>query len=191
MNILKRFTTILIVFIINISPVYSEEKIVYLDLDNIVSNTKAGKKIIGNLEKSKKSALSKFEKREKELKKIENDISKQKNILSDEELKKKLVEFRNEISLFQTERQKVINEFNKKKIEEFNNFFKKITPVIQTYVKEKGIDIVLDRKNVFVASKKKDITSEIIKLIDSKIKWALDWIKNKLLICYHIENQCY
>jgi Skp family chaperone for outer membrane proteins len=30
--------------------------------------------------------------------------------------------------------------------------------------------MVLDRKNVFVASKNKDITSEIIKLIDSKIK---------------------
>ena len=35
---------------------------------------------------------------------------------------------------------------------------------------EKNIDIVLDKKNIFVASKKKDITQEIIKLIDSKIK---------------------
>ena len=67
----------------------------------------------------------------------------------------------------------------KKKIEEFNNFFKKITPIIQNYVSEKNIDIVLDRKNIFVASKKKDITKEIIKLIDSKIKWVLYWIKNK------------
>ena len=55
-------------------------------------------------------------------------------------------------------------------MEEFNNFFKKITPIIQSYVSEKKIDIVLDRKNIFVASKKKDITQEIIKLIDSKIK---------------------
>ena len=58
----------------------------------------------------------------------------------------------------------------KKKIEEFNNFFKKITPVIQNYVSEKNIDIVLDKKNIFLASKKKDITNEIIELIDSKIK---------------------
>ena len=55
-------------------------------------------------------------------------------------------------------------------MEEFNNFFKKITPIIQSYVSEKNIDIVLDKKNIFVASKKKDITQEIIKLIDSKIK---------------------
>ena len=158
------------ILLLNFSFAHSEEQIVYLDLDNIVANTKAGKLIISNLEKSKKKTLAKFEKKEKELKKIENDINKQKNILSEEELKKKLVEFRKEINIFQTDRQKVINEFNKKKVEEFNNFFKKITPIIQSYVSEKNIDIVLDRKNIFVASKKKDITQEIIKLIDSKIK---------------------
>ena len=170
MKIYKKLIITSILLLLNFSFVHSEEQIVYLDLDNIVANTKAGKLIINNLEKSKKSTLAKFEKKEKELKKIENDINKQKNILSEEELKKKLVEFRKEINIFQTDRQKVINEFNKKKVEEFNNFFKKITPIIQSYVSEKKIDIVLDRKNIFVASKKKDITQEIIKLIDSKIK---------------------
>ena len=170
MNFYKRLITIILVSLLNISLAQSEEQIVYLDLDNIVSNTKAGKLIISNLEKSKKKTLAKFEKKEKELKKIESDINKQKNILSEEELKKKLVEFRKEINIFQTDRQNVINQFNKKKVEEFNNFFKKITPIIQSYVSEKNFDIVLDRKNIFVASKKKDITQEIIKLIDSKIK---------------------
>ena len=170
MKIYKKLIITSILLLLNFSFVHSEEQIVYLDLDNIVANTKAGKLIINNLEKSKKSTLAKFEKKEKELKKIENDINKQKNILSEEELKKKLIEFRKEINIFQTDRQKVINEFNKKKVEEFNNFFKKITPIIQSYVSEKKFDIVLDRKNIFVASKKKDITQEIIKLIDSKIK---------------------
>ena len=53
---------------------------------------------------------------------------------------------------------------------EFDEFFKKITPIIENYVSEKKIDIVLDKKNIFVASKKKNITQEIIKIIDSKIK---------------------
>ena len=59
---------------------------------------------------------------------------------------------------------------DQKKQVEFGEFFKKITPIIEQYVSEKKIDIVLDRKNVFVASKKKDITQEIINIIDSKIK---------------------
>ena len=56
---------------------------------------------------------------------------------------------------FQQDRQKVINEFNQKKKIEFDEFFKKITPIIENYVSEKKIDIVLDKKNIFVASKKK------------------------------------
>ena len=51
----------------------SEEQIVYLDLDNVVTNTKAGKLILSKLEKSKNSALKRFEKKEKDLKKIEEE----------------------------------------------------------------------------------------------------------------------
>ena len=170
MNNIKKFIIFLLVLFISVPTAFSENKIVYLDLDSLVSNTKAGKKILNRLEKSKKDALSKFEKKEKELKKIENEIKSQKNIISEEELKKKLMEFRKEISTFNKDKQKVVNEFNQKKKAEFEEFFKKITPIIEKYVNEKKIDIVLDKKNIFVASKKKNVTQEIIKIIDIEIK---------------------
>ena len=170
MKIIKKFSTILIVFFGLINFSYSNEKIVYLDLDKVVNNTKAGKSIIAKLEKSKKVALSEFEKKEKELKKIEDEINKQKNILSENELKKKLVEFRKQLSSFRKNRQTVINDFNQKKKIEFDEFFKKITPIIERYVVEKNIDILLDKKNIFVANNKRNITQEIIEIIDSKIK---------------------
>ena len=170
MNSIRKFFTILLVSIIFMTSSHSQDKIVYLNLDNIITSTIAGKSIISKLEKSKKSALLKFEKKEKDLKKIEDEINKQKNIISEEELKKKLINFREEVNIFRQDRQKVINEFNIKKKKEFEGFFKKITPIIEKYVNEKNIDMVLDKKNIFVASKKKNITQEIIKIIDSKIK---------------------
>ena len=170
MNFIKKFYTIFIVLIIFSSASNSEEQIVYLDLDSVVNNTKAGKSILSKLEKSKNSSLLKFEKKEKDLKKIEEEIKKQKNVISEDEFKKRLVEFRNEITKFRQDKQKVINEFNQKKQIEFSEFFKKITPIIEKYVNEKKIDIVLDKKNIFVATKKKDITKEIIEIIDTKIK---------------------
>ena len=91
MNIIKKFVTIFIVLFIFTSTSHSEDQIVYLDLDNVVNNTKAGRLILSGLEKSKKETLLKFEKREKDLKKIEEEIKKQKNIISEDELKKKLV----------------------------------------------------------------------------------------------------
>ena len=104
MNFTKKISTIFIVLIIFISTSNSEEQIVYLDLDNVVTNTKAGKLILSKLEKSKNLALSKFEKKEKDLKKIEEEIKKQKNVISEDEFKKRLVEFRKEISKFQQDK---------------------------------------------------------------------------------------
>ena len=195
MIFIKKISTIFIVLIIFMSSSNSEEQIVYLDLDNVVTNTKAGKSILNKLEKSKKLALLEFEKKEKDLKKIEAEIKKQKNVISEDEFKKRLIEFRKEISKFrqdkkkvvdefkkrlvefrkeiakfQQDKQKLVTEFNQKKKIEFGEFFKKITPIIEQYVSEKKIDIVLDKKNIFLASKKKDITLEIINIIDSKIK---------------------
>ena len=170
MKNMKKFFTILVLSFFFVNSANCKEQIVFLDLDNVVSNTNAGKLILDKLEKSKKEALLNFEKKEKDLKKIEDQIKKQKNIISDNELKKKLAEFRKEVSIFRQDRQKVINEFNQKKKSEFNVFFKKITPIIENYVSENNIDIVLDKKNIFVGSKKKNITQEIIKIINSKIK---------------------
>jgi len=170
MNYKKNLVYILIIFFSIISISKSSENIAYLDLDNIVKNTKAGKSIINKLKVSKDSALKKFEKKEKALKKVEEDINKQKNVLSKEELKNKISDFRKEIASFRNDREKLINDFNIKKIQEFEKFFKKVTPIIGKYVEEKNIDIVLDKKNIFLANKNNDITNEIIKLIDDKIK---------------------
>ena len=149
---------------------YSQDQIAYLELDKVINNTKAGKLIISKLEKSKNEALLKFKKKEDDLKKTEDEIKKQKNIISEDQFKKKLVEFRNEVKNFRQDRQKVINDFNQKRKVEFEEFFKKITPIIESYLAEKNIEILLDKKNIFIASKNKNITQEIIKMIDSKIK---------------------
>ena len=170
MNFFKNFFFILIVFFSFINISHSQDKIVYINLDYLVSNTKAGKIIIDNLKKSKDIALSKFEKKGKELKELEDSLNKQKNILSKEDLKKKITNLRKEISIYNKDREKIINDFNTKKIDEFSKFFKKITPIIENYVKENNISFVLDKKNIFLANKQNDITNEIVKIIDSKIK---------------------
>ena len=54
MFFIKKISTIFIVLIIFMSSSNSDEQIVYLDLDNVISNTKAGKSILDKLEKSKK-----------------------------------------------------------------------------------------------------------------------------------------
>ena len=167
---IRNLFTLILVFLGLMTLSYSQDQIAYLELDKVINNTKAGKLIINKLEKTKNEALLKFKKKEDDLKKTENEIKKQKNIISEDQFNKKLVEFRNEVRNFRQDRQKVINDFNQKRKVEFEEFFKKITPIIESYLAEKNIEILLDKKNIFIASKNKNITQEIIKMIDSKIK---------------------
>ena len=41
-----------------------------------------------------------------------------------------------------------------------------ISPIIENYIIEKSITIVLNKKNIFIASKEYDITSDIINIVD-------------------------
>ena len=84
MKIVKRLLAIFIVLFVLTPSSFSQDQIVYLDLDNVVTNTNAGKLILDQLEKSKNSALLRFEKKGKELKIIEDEIKKQILFIKDE-----------------------------------------------------------------------------------------------------------
>ena len=131
MKIVKRLLTIFIVLFVLTPSSFSQDQIVYLDLDYVVVNTKAGKSILKELENSKNIALSKFEKKGKELKKIEEEINNQKNIISEDELRKKLIEFRKEVSTYQKNRQTVISDFNQKKNQNLISFLKKLRRLLK------------------------------------------------------------
>ena len=58
----------------------------------------------------------------------------------------------------------------KTKKSELKNFFEKINPVLQSYLNEKKIDILLEKKNVFIGRSSHDITDELLEIIDNKFK---------------------
>ena len=62
---------------------------------------------------------------------------------------------------------KSLDEIKKEKL---SDFFKKINPIIQNYMDANSVDILLERKNVFIGKNKSDITDIIIKEIDNKFK---------------------
>ena len=47
---------------------------------------------------------------------------------------------------------------------------KNLNPIIQEYMKEKGIRMVLNKKDLILADDKLEITNEIMTLLNEKIK---------------------
>ena len=144
----------------------SDQKIVYLNLDYIVQNSVPGQLIIQDLENKKKINVEKFKLKENKLRDKEEDIIKKKNIISKEEFESEVLALTEEMNNYNKERKKILSEFEENKKKELNKFLKKITPLIEAFVKENSINIVLNEKNLFIASKKFDITSQIIEIVN-------------------------
>ena len=71
---------------------------------------------------------------------------------------------------FNKEREQTFLKFEEEKKKKLNNFLSKITPLIETFVKENSINIVLNEKNLFIASKNFDITNQIVEIVNKNIK---------------------
>ncbi len=145
----------------------SDQKIVYLNLDYIVQNSEPGKLILQELDSIKKKNIEQFELKKSNLKNKEDDLIKKKNILSTEEFESEVLALRGEMNNYNKDRQEIFSKFEKNKQKKLNEFLKKITPLIQTFVKENSINIVLNEKNLFIASKKFDITNQIVEIINN------------------------
>ena len=166
----KNFFLIIIFFIFGSTNLWSSEKIAFLDVEFIINKSKPALVIIKKIEKIRDQETKKLKEIEDKLKIKNEELIKTKNLISDEELKKKISSLRNEAQSFDDLRKKTIKELNTKKNRELNEFLKLINPIIQEYMKEKSIDIIIDKKNIFMAKSKNDITEDILKIVNTKIK---------------------
>jgi Outer membrane protein len=166
----KFYAFVISFFLIISNSAISSDKVAILDLDMLLEKTIHGKKIVADLNLLNEQNLQSLKKIENEIKLNQDNINKQKNILSEEELKKKVSELNSEIAEFQKKKKSLVNNFNLEKNNKLDEFFKKIIPEIEKYINDNNINLVFDKKNIFIANKKNNITDEIVKIIDEKLK---------------------
>ena len=167
---LKSFLFILFIFFINFNFANSNEKVRFVDLDLLLKNTKFGKSILKKINTLNDENIIELKEKEKKLKKYEEQIAKKKNIISDDEFKKEIELLKKDIKEFRIIKNNMVKNFKKSKNENLNNFFVQINPIIQEYMDKNSIDIMLDRKNVFMGKSDSDITLLIINEINNNLK---------------------
>ena len=74
------------------------------------------------------------------------------------------------MDIFNLDKRKSDTEFEKKRKSLLDNYLVKIKPIIEEYIKLNSISLVLNKNHVVIADKKFDITNDLIKIIDEKIK---------------------
>ena len=170
---MKKFLLIFVLFFLQ-NNAFSKN-IVYLDIQYIIDNSDLGifyKSKINKLTDNNKENL-KIKKNEIKLK--EEEINNQKNLLSKEEIEKKIVSLNKLVKNYQIEQ----NKKNKLVIDEKKIYTSKIlkllNPLLTNYVEKNKITLVVDKKNILIGIKSLDITPDILKILNDETK------KNNLL----------
>ena len=166
--LVKIFVIIIFLFCNNLS--YAENLIVYIDMEKILNESKSGMSINKQLEKIHKMNIKEFKKIEDELKKKEESIIAQKNILSKEDYAKKIKILRDNTNSYRKNRQEKINLLTKKRMESSSKLLSIINPILSDYSKVNNISIILQKKNVVLAKTDLNITNKIIDILNSKIE---------------------
>ena len=158
------------IFLIFSNPVKSEQKIVFVDMDRLVSASKPGTSIFNQLKDINDKNLNFLRKEEKKFKEKEKKLISQKNIISETDFKDKVDELKSEIDNYNQNRNKMIEKFNKLKVESTNNLLKSINPLLAKFSNENKISIIIQKKDLIIGKTELDITDEIIKIVNKEIK---------------------
>ena len=84
--------------------------------------------------------------------------------------KKKVTGLRSKVSALQKERNTLLSDVSKQRSKAKNELLRNLNPILEKYMKERKIRIVLDKKSILLADENLNITKDIMKILNQKLK---------------------
>ena len=170
MHYKKNFFVLFFLFFFKSTLVFSNNSIVYIDIQYIIDNSNFGKNVTKEINDINNRNIKEITSKQNYIKDLENDINKVKNVISKEELEKKINEYKEEVKLQNIFIENKKKSFDEKRKEKISNLFDKITPIIENYMKKNSINFIIEKKFLFIAESKYDITQEILDAVNKELK---------------------
>lgn len=144
--------------------------ILILNQQRVIAESRAGQSMTPQLTELQEEAAKELENEVSDLKKEAEDLKKQRDLLAEDVWMKKAqqlaVKEQNLPALQEVKRQE-IRLSQEKAINEINQVMR---PILKDIVEKNGATLMLDRAAVMYASQETDITDEVIRQLDKKLK---------------------
>lgn len=170
MHYKKNFFVLFLLIFFKSTLVFSNNSIVYIDIQYIIDNSNFGKNVTKEINDINNRNIKEITSKQNYIKDLENEINKVKNVISKEELEKKINEYKEEVKLQNIFIENKKKSFDEKRKEKISNLFNKITPIIENYMKKNSISFIIEKKFLFIAESKYDITQEILDAVNKELK---------------------
>tara|TARA_Y100001980_G_C14543158_1_gene321800 strand:+ start:1670 stop:2194 length:525 start_codon:yes stop_codon:yes gene_type:complete len=166
---MKKIILIFLLFFFCSNNIYANN-IVYLDIQYIIDNSEIGIFYKNKIKLVQDQNNSNLKNDEKEIKNKEIEINNQKNILSKDEIKKKVSNLNELIKKYQIKRNKYNGNVVELKKKYTSEIIKQLNPLLTQYVDKNDIKLVVDKKNILVGIKSLDVTKNILKILNEETK---------------------
>ena len=135
----------------------------------VLNFSKAGKGAQDFLKKSFADNQKKFASIEENLKKEEVDLLEKKTILSKEEYSKKTDTLRKKVIDYQSQRRASLDKIATQRAKSREALLEAIDPILDTYIKENNISLVIDKKDMLGGNPENDITQTIVEKLNKEL----------------------
>jgi outer membrane protein len=167
---MKKFYFINLCFFFFLTFAFADNKTAYINVDLILSESKPSKLLFSQLKIIEDKKLNQLKNDEKNLKDEEKKILSTKNIISEDEYIKSVNNFKIKVNNYKNTKKIDIENLKKIRNKEILRFFKLINPIIEKIMEENSIEILFEKKNIFIAKSNYDITQIVIENINKNIK---------------------
>tara|TARA_B110000967_G_C18851317_1_gene544779 strand:+ start:242 stop:748 length:507 start_codon:yes stop_codon:yes gene_type:complete len=140
----------------------------FVDFSKVLNTSKSGAEAQKSLKDRFLSESKKFSKLEEDIKKEESKIISEKKSISPEEYKKKVEALRKRVGDLQKNKQNSFNSIAKSRDETKQKLLKTVNPIIQKYMEDNKIRLIIDKQNVVLGDKDLEITDQIIAILNKK-----------------------
>ena len=149
-----------------------------VDVQKVLRDSKASKSIRPTIDRMRKEFQEQVSAQEQQLRKSEQELSRQRAILAPDAFAQKRRTFSEQAREAQASVQKRRRDLDRAFNVTKNEILKNLIVVAQKVATEKKLNILIEKRFVFISARKLDVTDEIIKRLDESLpKVAVDLSK--------------
>lgn len=160
-----------------IADTYPNTSIAIVDLNQILSESKAAKSATKQFEEIQKETESDIIDSDKKMLEERNKLLEQQTVIAPEAFEIKAKDYEKKLQNYQSEKQNKLRALEGVLQKARNEILENVKPILEDLSKELGVTVILEKNSVLLSATNMDITENVIKTLNKElpeIKVSLD-----------------
>lgn len=148
------------------TPALAAGNVAVVNIQQIMRESKAANTVRDQVRQKQEAFQAELDQKEKALQQEDQDLAKQRNVLSQEAFQKRYAEFREKAAAAQKEVRIKRAKLDKGLTRALTDIQQKVTDIVADISRDKGFDLAVSGAQVLYAAPQQDITAEVLSRLD-------------------------